>query len=364
MHPISEQNQNPQRNKTTPTLPSHSPIHSPNSTPPLTQSTSGSNYSSNSFASTSQSPPLPFTPPSRYSRTHVSSFANQRAIANRSGARYPNNLALGRTPLHRRGTSQTYEPFEDLLREAGYKETRIFTPEIERTVPTDNQSNGSDGKSKVAGVVGFLSGLIPGSRSSSLQVESTEETKGSRYSPPGSPTLAARRNFGPKKEKEYHPSQESDEDATPRPLRTGGPLHLRPNDTSIHYTHNNHSYTTLSQSSSSKQMPPPLPPSHNNPPVSDSRPSRATAYLRHIASVPDIPGADLQRSQSPSESTRNRQMKRKSFNSGHYSDNDEDTDFNSRMKGVTEAMEKEKKIQIYLDRFQGPGWKPWPGRCY
>lgn len=36
-------------------------------------------------------------------------------------------------PLHRRGKSKTYEALEDLLREAGYKETRIFTPESERT---------------------------------------------------------------------------------------------------------------------------------------------------------------------------------------------------------------------------------------
>lgn len=34
--------------------------------------------------------------------------------------------------LHRRGTSHMYETLEDLLKEAGYKETRIFTPEMER----------------------------------------------------------------------------------------------------------------------------------------------------------------------------------------------------------------------------------------
>ncbi|KAJ7217491.1 hypothetical protein B0H12DRAFT_975148, partial [Mycena haematopus] len=43
---------------------------------------------------------------------------------------YPEGV--GRVPLHRRGTSKTYERLEDLLREAGYKETRIFTPETER----------------------------------------------------------------------------------------------------------------------------------------------------------------------------------------------------------------------------------------
>ncbi|KAF8519441.1 hypothetical protein JB92DRAFT_3112405 [Gautieria morchelliformis] len=34
--------------------------------------------------------------------------------------------------LHRRGTSHMYETLEDLLKEAGYKETRVFTPEVER----------------------------------------------------------------------------------------------------------------------------------------------------------------------------------------------------------------------------------------
>ena len=34
---------------------------------------------------------------------------------------------LGRIPLHRRETSKTYEWLQDLLKEAGYKETRVFT---------------------------------------------------------------------------------------------------------------------------------------------------------------------------------------------------------------------------------------------
>ncbi|KAI8986895.1 hypothetical protein BD414DRAFT_487400 [Trametes punicea] len=53
----------------------------------------------------------------------------------RTMARYPANLSKGepgRVPLHRRGTSKTYEAMEDLLRDHGYKETRVFTPEAER----------------------------------------------------------------------------------------------------------------------------------------------------------------------------------------------------------------------------------------
>lgn len=41
---------------------------------------------------------------------------------------------------HRRGTSKQYESLEDLLTAAGYKETRIFTPESERI------TDGSAGK--------------------------------------------------------------------------------------------------------------------------------------------------------------------------------------------------------------------------
>ncbi|KAN0105195.1 hypothetical protein V8E52_011268 [Russula decolorans] len=48
-------------------------------------------------------------------------------------------------PLHHRGTLKTYEHLEDLLKEAGYKETHIFTPE-----------NGVDT------VVGVLAGLVLG----------------------------------------------------------------------------------------------------------------------------------------------------------------------------------------------------------
>ncbi|KAI0360592.1 hypothetical protein OH77DRAFT_1393521 [Trametes cingulata] len=56
-------------------------------------------------------------------------------VRGRTMSRYPANLSKGepgRVPLHRRGTSKTYETMEDLLRDHGYKETRVFTPEAER----------------------------------------------------------------------------------------------------------------------------------------------------------------------------------------------------------------------------------------
>ena len=86
--------------------------------------------------------------------------------------RYPTHLSRrhdpDRVPLHRRGTSNTYERMEDLLREAGYKETRIFTPETERFPADgdmrrgDSEGGGLGVKESVGAVVGFLAGLVPG----------------------------------------------------------------------------------------------------------------------------------------------------------------------------------------------------------
>ncbi|KAI4525172.1 hypothetical protein EV122DRAFT_258531 [Schizophyllum commune] len=111
--------------------------------PSLTQS---------SISSNSSTSPLPRTP-----------VRNARARA----TRYPDNL--GRVPLHRRGTSQTYERLEDLLREAGYKETRVFTPESERVKHESPEPKRPVPlrQDRVGSVVNFFSGLIPGSTANS-----------------------------------------------------------------------------------------------------------------------------------------------------------------------------------------------------
>jgi hypothetical protein len=102
-----------------------------------------------SFSSSADAP-LPHTPP-------------------RGRSRYPSSLTNDglRVPLHRRGTSKTYERLEDLLKEAGYKETRIFTPETERHRGRERvheEASQSDGKLKngVDAVVGLLAGLVLG----------------------------------------------------------------------------------------------------------------------------------------------------------------------------------------------------------
>ncbi|KAJ3796239.1 hypothetical protein GGU11DRAFT_746340 [Lentinula aff. detonsa] len=328
----------------------YNPISSPASsdiTPPLTQSTSGSNNSRSNHGSISQSPPQPSTPPSRYGNTHQ---YHRRTATNRPRTRYPADLARsgdGRTPLHRRGTSQKYEPFEDLLREAGYKETRIFTPETERIASGAGNGDGSSGgKSKVAGVVEFLSGFIPGSRTSSLR----EDSKATNHSPPPSPSPVSFRdqnqNINTVQGRELQ-KQLIDVDATPRATRTHTSASTQPlpntTPSAIIYTHNNHSYTSLGQSSSSKHMPPPSLPLPNDKKATylDHRPSRATAYLRHIASAPDMPGVNLQRSHSTNASnSRTRKPNRSSRtkdsqHDNHNDDDDEDYGFNSVYEGHT-----------------------------
>ncbi|KAJ6590551.1 hypothetical protein DFH09DRAFT_1358752 [Mycena vulgaris] len=95
---------------------------------------------------------------------------------------YPESI--GRVPLHRRGTSKTYERLEDLLREAGYKETRIFTPETERTVPAEELKSPT-----IASVVGFFSNLVP-TRSTSVKRDDEPEPSAPVYSPPSSPLVS------------------------------------------------------------------------------------------------------------------------------------------------------------------------------
>ncbi|KAI6134783.1 hypothetical protein EV401DRAFT_1904822 [Pisolithus croceorrhizus] len=118
----------------------------------------------------------------------------------RTMARYPESL--GRVPLHRRGTSKTYERLEDLLREAGYRETRVFTPEAERSARNSSGKQESRLNSSIRGgvgaVVGFLTGLV--SRNSSLCRESatsgevttpstSRQVEGQMSSAPSSPSL-------------------------------------------------------------------------------------------------------------------------------------------------------------------------------
>ncbi|KIJ14517.1 hypothetical protein PAXINDRAFT_176698 [Paxillus involutus ATCC 200175] len=224
----------------------------------------------------------------------------------RSAGRYPESLS--RVPLHRRGTSKTYERLEDLLREAGYKETRVFTPETERTSATEKQENyaASGVRGGVGAVVGFFAGLV--SRPSSLSPEAAPEEDNSRraelqvWSPPSSPlslaqvaeerTLHASSSLSPSHHapsKNLHMSTrrshvdlstDTSKRLHSRPAHHVVPLHqsarglphhphphLRPHP---HQQHG-HLYVNYSSKPSTK------PDTHG-----------ARAYLRHMASAPNI----------------------------------------------------------------------------
>lgn len=76
------------------------------------------------------------------------------------------------------------------MREAGYKETRIFTPETDRT------EGAGEGLSRTASrVVGYLAGLVPGMNRSEDQLpqDDTKASEPESWSMPPSP-LAGRRN--------------------------------------------------------------------------------------------------------------------------------------------------------------------------
>ncbi|KAF8906822.1 hypothetical protein CPB84DRAFT_1959877 [Gymnopilus junonius] len=140
------------------------------STPPISPPLPGLAQSS---SNSSSSPPEPSTPPPPHTRIISRS---------RTRNRYPNDL--GRVPLHRRGTSKTYEALEDLLREAGYKETRIFTPETDRSEGRDDASGtkgGDDSRMSVVkdgmeAVVGFFAGLLPSAAASKTSLVSSANT--------------------------------------------------------------------------------------------------------------------------------------------------------------------------------------------
>ncbi len=273
------------------------------------------------MSNSSNSPPLPSTPPPRPSR---------------SSTRYPD---LGRVPLHRRGTSQTYERLEDLLREAGYKETSVFTPEGEHEDGTYHEDDSpSAHRSKggvregVDAVVGFLAGLLPSSTTQSIKSAATTR--------PGS---SERKNFmeDPTESPVSRTHTPALSSATQRPLRDstpvsstddiqalrtrsptspiGTPIPHSPNMTrphspyySRHYPqHPQHhvgqrtaghlgpsqhsqrgaSLAPLSRQSSLRAITELPQPRHPQPvmPLVHPQPSRATAYLRRMASRPDVP---------------------------------------------------------------------------
>ncbi|EIW77092.1 hypothetical protein CONPUDRAFT_168110 [Coniophora puteana RWD-64-598 SS2] len=214
----------------------------------------------------------------------------------RSASRYP--ATLGRVPLHRRGTSQTYERLEDLLREAGYKETRVFTPEGEH-----DKDEGGSTRSRVGSVravVGFLAGLV--SRNPSL-ARDTDTDDAPAPSSNGETTLGRGNHSVTSLDRGYSPP--------PSPLAHTAYPHARhaalaQNDSSRSSLA---TYTPLSSTDSPGASPrrsrwplhaqTALPPHLRGRHSSTATPPRtAHAYLRHMASASSLHQQQLRPSAS------------------------------------------------------------------
>ncbi|KAG6899616.1 hypothetical protein C0993_008696 [Termitomyces sp. T159_Od127] len=264
------------------------PSSSSSSSPSFTQSTSLT-----SASSPSTSPPLPTTPP-RPSRPRT---------------RYP---GLGRVPLHRRGTSKTYERLEDLLREAGYKETRVFTPEGERPEAgpgrqeRDHQHQQGQGgvRNSVGAFVGFLAGLMPAASRSTSSLGTTAnadaDADADAYSPPASPLAQNDLRTAHEPGAAPHlpalePTPRANRRQPPSPSRTRTPVPAFP----LHPPSQSQSKSQKSAHRPSSRRPtapvhpPRIPPASTSHPHRDpdAAPSRAGAYLRHIASAPNMAAA-------------------------------------------------------------------------
>jgi len=200
---------------------------------------------------------------------------------------------------------------EDLLKEAGYKETRIFTPETDRKDAKGD--HGSDDtrlsvvKDGMGAVVGFLAGLMPSASSSKASLETytqdydsplTQRYSGPRRSldltePPTPTTIAS--SIDSLRVPTPRASRQHINSPTPTVINANThPQYHRQQPPALVRTSSQLSYASRqvrkepSRSSINRQSNH-IPPSPNPNVIASPRPSRAGAYLRHMASVPDIP---------------------------------------------------------------------------
>ena len=263
------------------------------------------------------SPPETLYLPSEFLVKSASSLAIDESPGSRPStpqrgrleSRYPASLGPGRVPLHRRGTSKTYERLEDLLREAGYKETRVFTPETERAEVEAEERKPSELRGAQSGsvrggvgaVVGYLAGLM--SRAPSLARDAhadrrTDTPSGSQtthppqqeHSPPLSPlphkqTLVTNGSSISSRSHSYSPSP-----TTPTFTSSAESLTRFPRGS---FSNNSPDYYITSHNSNSDLTPRaprlrPQPSFSSNQRQTYAQASKARAYLRHMASAPSI----------------------------------------------------------------------------
>ena len=178
---------------------------------------------------------------------------------------YPSDLAKGgqgRVPLHKRGNSRTYERLEDLLREAGYKETRIFTPEAERQHDVDaDKDKQSLGVAGMGTLLSFVSGLV--------------NWNDSGQSDGGTQAVSKTQSLGRAALKNAHSRGRLNDDFWTPPTPTPKQQHPRKPFTPLSTTSN-----SSSNRPSTSSRPPML---HTKRTVRDAR-----STLRHMMSTPDF----------------------------------------------------------------------------
>lgn len=209
-------------------------------------------------------------------------------VRGRPASRYPDALSRGepgRVPLHRRGTSRTLECLEDLLRENGYKETRVFTPEAERIEAMAEERRRQTSTWRIREL---LTGWLPGTGGSQPVSDDEDTPAPPRTYRPTTPTPATHRSTPSSPLSHKRPLDHS---RTPHPLSS-------PNSASSTTLSSMHSSFTSEGRTVSYQ--PTRREIHDRIPAIRAETSQASLrtyaqvsaahrYLRHMASTPDMP---------------------------------------------------------------------------
>jgi len=200
----------------------------------------------NSASSASESPPGPQTPPAAHRI-------------------FQHDLGNGRGTLNRPGTDN-FESLEELLRAAGYKETRIYSPEADREErgPFSGFDVGAV-KDGVGALVGFLSGIVGGAPRPAEAVGPRPRMRAP--SPPPSPSPFS--NNRVVRRRQSRSDDLSDEDPTPR---SKARTHLQPSRPGIRHNHSAHFLDDTSNSG-----------------IASPRALRPHGHLRHMTSTQSMP---------------------------------------------------------------------------
>ncbi|OSD08104.1 hypothetical protein PYCCODRAFT_1463342 [Trametes coccinea BRFM310] len=212
-------------------------------------------------------------------------------VRGRTLARYPANLSKGepgRVPLHRRGTSKTLETMEDLLRDHGYKETRVFTPEAERLQALADEQKKQRGSWRIKDLIsGWITGPDLTEASNEEAEDNGPETSRPSSSHPSARCTSPESPLGHKRA--LHQRQ------TPQPSPSS-PSHSASSATLSSMLSGSSDGRTVSYQHVQRRIHHHLPDLHQQPSSTSLRTyaqvSAARGYLRHMASAPNMPKRD------------------------------------------------------------------------